>query len=220
MLKVVVFDGGYGGEFFADKLAEALPVIEIIRVIDWRNAEKILSSPRAARKTAETALRPYIGRVDLIIFANHLLTLTSLRYFRRKYKKQNFIGLNLKAPETFIKNDVLILTTSAVSRTMRYRLFTFRLRRHIATLNVDSWPIKIDDGELTEQEVAETINNALINKKASPKEVILACSQFNDIKPALRKALGHNLKIYESFGDAIRQTCKVLRIRGGVNKKK
>ena len=34
MLKIVVFDGGYGGEFFADKLKEELPVVEIIRVID------------------------------------------------------------------------------------------------------------------------------------------------------------------------------------------
>ena len=58
MLKVVVFDGGYGGEFFADRLQDELPVIEIIRVIDWRNADKILKKPKAARKIAKNALRP------------------------------------------------------------------------------------------------------------------------------------------------------------------
>ena len=69
MLKVVVFDNGYGGEFFADLLKEELPVIEIIRVIDWRHAKEIQESPRKARQLAKDALRPYIGRVDLIIFA-------------------------------------------------------------------------------------------------------------------------------------------------------
>ena len=70
MLKIVIFDSGYGGEFFADRLKAELPIVEIIRVIDWRNAEKILSSPRDARNIARDSLRPYIGKVDLIIFAN------------------------------------------------------------------------------------------------------------------------------------------------------
>ena len=55
MLKVVIFDSGYGGEFFADKLEEEVPVIEVVRVIDWRNASQILSGPRSARKAAEAA---------------------------------------------------------------------------------------------------------------------------------------------------------------------
>ena len=39
MLKVVVFDSGFGGELFADYFEEEMPVVEIVRVIDWRNAE-------------------------------------------------------------------------------------------------------------------------------------------------------------------------------------
>ena len=82
MLKIVVFDGGYGGEIFADYLQENLPIVETIRVIDWRNAEKILLKAKDARRVADAALRPYIGKVDLIIFANYLITITSLKYFR------------------------------------------------------------------------------------------------------------------------------------------
>ena len=91
MIKVIVFDSGYGGELFADLLEESIPILEVIRVIDWRNADKILSSAKTARKIAETALRPYLGKVDLIIFANYLLTITSLKYFSHKYKEQNSI---------------------------------------------------------------------------------------------------------------------------------
>lgn len=219
MLKVVVFDGGYGGEFFADKLEEELPVLEVIRVIDWRNADPILTSPKQARKIAQAALRPYIGKVDLIIFANHLLTITSLKYFKRKYKNQRFIGLNLKQPDTFVKRDVLILTTKAVTRTITYRNFLLHIRRKSLTLTLDSWPNEIDDGELTETEIRNTLENSLIKSKLNPQEIILACSQFDDIKPALKNIFGHNLKIHDSFNDTIINTCKILRIRGGVGKK-
>lgn len=41
MLKIVVFDSGYGGELLADYLEDALPVIDIVRAIDWREAETI-----------------------------------------------------------------------------------------------------------------------------------------------------------------------------------
>ena len=93
MLKIVVLDSGFGGELFADKLKENLQVMEIIRVIDWRNADKYMHGKREARHAAEEALRPYIGRVDLIIIANFLLSITSLKYFRRKYKNQRFVGV-------------------------------------------------------------------------------------------------------------------------------
>ena len=219
MLKVVVFDGGYGGEFFADQLEAELPILDIIRVIDWRNAEGLLANPRKARKIAKTALRPYIGKVDLIIFANHLLTITSLKHFRRKYKDQKFVGLGLKKPDTFLKRDVLILTTKAVTKTINYYNFLFQIKRKSKTLTLDSWLGEIDDGELTETKIKDTLESFLIKQNLNPEEIILACAQFNDIKPELRHILGRNLKIYDSFDDTIRAACKTLKIRGGTGKK-
>jgi glutamate racemase len=219
MLKIVVFDSGYGGELFADCLKEELPVVEIIRVIDWRNTDKLVANQKTAREVAEAALRPYIDKVDLIIFANHLLSLTSLKYFQKKYKNQKFLGFNLEEPSTFIKNDVLILTTKALSKTISYHNFIFRLKRKTKTLTLDDWIIKIDDGELSFDEIRETILRTIVNTNFHPKEVILGCAQFNDIKNELYKTLGWNIKIYDSFADAIRRTHKTLHIRGGMAKK-
>ena len=219
MLKVVVFDGGYGGEFFADRLEEELPILDIIRVIDWRNADKLLAGPRSARKVAKAALRPYIGKVDLIIFANYLLTITSLKHFKRKYKDQKFLGLNLKQPDTFVKRDILILTTKAVARTVNFHNFTFHIKRKSKTIALDRWSSEIDEGELTEDEIRDTLENFLVRQNIYPQEVILACSQFNDIKTELKNIFGKNLKIHDSFDDAIRNTCKTLRLRGGIGKK-
>lgn len=220
MLKVVVFDSGYGGELFADYLQENLPVIQIIRVIDWRNASKIMSKPKDARKFAEAALAPYIGKVDLIIFANHLLTITSLKYFKRKYRTQKFIGFDLKQPDNFIERDTLILTTRSVARTINYYNFLFRLKRNVKTLILDSWPIKIDNGELTNGEIVNVLRLFSAKEKIHPKNVILACAHFNDFKAELRVCFGGNLRIYDSFNDTYRKACKALKLRGGTGKKK
>ncbi|MBO7718093.1 hypothetical protein J6S37_01190 [Candidatus Saccharibacteria bacterium] len=219
MLKVAVFDGGYGGEFLADRIKEELPVLEVIRIIDWRNANDLLTSPKKARKIAEAALRPYLGRVDLIIFANYLLTITSLKYFEKKYKNQRFLGLSLERPSTFIKRDILILTTKAVTKTLGYHNFILGLRRKTKTLALDAWPEKIDDGILTEQEIKETLRSFSLKENIEPEEIILACSQFYDIEPNLKKLYGRNLRIYDDFDNTIRKTCKILNIRGGLGKK-
>ena len=219
MLKIIVFDSGYGGELFADYLIEELPIIEIVRVIDWRNAEKFFKSPRAARKTAEKALRPYIGTADLIVFVNHLLSITSLRYFQRKYKKQKFLGLNLEKPATFIKKDTLILTTKAIAKTVNFRNFIFKLRRKTKILTLDSWPSKIDDGELSFLEIKTTIKNFLLRADFSPQEIILACAHLNDIKSELADIFGKNVRIYDGFKNTTNQICRILNIRGGAFRK-
>ena len=220
MLKVVIFDSGYGGELFADLLEEVIPVIEVIRVIDWRNADEILSSAKTARKTAEIALKPYIGKVDLIVFANYLLSATSLKYFNHKYKNQKFIGLSFKKPDTFIKKDLIILTTKAVARTLAYRKFVFQLDRKVKTVTLDAWPGLIDDGELSNQEIHSTLEQSISEGNIKPEEMILACSQFNDIKSEIRKGFDRKFRIYDGFNDAIREVCKILKIRGTLSKLK
>ena len=99
--------------------------------------------------------------------------------------------------------------------------FVFCLKRKTKTLNLDAWPARIDDGELTFTEIKNTIHAFLAkNPKFYPQEIILASSQFNDIKADLKHLFGQNLRIYDGFEDAIRETCGVLRIRGGLGKKR
>jgi hypothetical protein len=102
---------------------------------------------------------------------------------------------------------------------MEYHGFLFRLKRKIKTITVDTWPLKIDDGELTDEEISETISAFTKKKHIQPEEIILGNAQLEDITPDLRKLFGHNLKIYSSFNDTIRDACKLLHIRGGINKK-
>lgn len=214
MLKIVIFDSGYGGELFADYLEQELPVVDIIRVIDWRHAEEIQRKPKSARKFAEESLRPYIGKVDLIVFANYLLSITSLKYFRRQYQNQAFIGLNFYHPCNFRCRTALI-TTEAVAKTFTCKYFAHQIKAKIYAL--DDWPILIDDGELGHAKIRRDLAPIKTNK---PNQLILACSQFVDIEDELRKNLGHNIKIIDNFNQTARDICHLLKIRGALKKQK
>lgn len=220
MLKIVVFDGGYGGEFFANRLEEELPVVDVIRVIDWRESEDFLKNLRVARRKAMDALRPYIGRVDLIVFANHLLAATSLRFFQRKYQNQQFLGIKLPCPTDFVKRPATILTTKALAKTINYHNYLFRLKRKTYTLCLDEWVKLIDDGELTDAKVRSEFENFYLKYHYRTPEIIIACSHFNDVIPTIRKIFGYNVKIHDSFDDAIIDICKILKIRGRTGKKR
>ncbi|MBR2994504.1 hypothetical protein IKF32_01125 [Candidatus Saccharibacteria bacterium] len=221
MLKIIVFDSGYGGENFADYLENEIPIADIIRVIDWRNASEIQSSAKEARRCAEKALCSYIGKVDLIIFANYLLTVTSLNYFRHKYPNQPFIGLELECPCSFVKKDALILTTKAITKTVKYHSFVYKLKPHfrLRTLTLESWPNKIDDGELELSEIKDCFYRYVLDGDFKPSKIIIACSQFNDILPEIKKVLGGNIEICNGIREVTTNMYKTLRLRGGACKR-
>ena len=219
MLKIVVLDSGQGGECFADQLEEELPVVKVIRVIDWRNAEDFLKSPRLARRAAEKALIPYIGRCDLIVLANYLLSTTSLKYFQKKYQTQKFVGFKLVIPATSLSRPTAILTTKAMTRTLVYHDYIFRLKRKTTTFCLDKWVALIDDGELTDEMIKLLLEKYYLKNNIRLEELILACGQFSDLIPNFRE-IDKNLKITDSTRDTISDIYKTLHIRGGARKKK
>lgn len=212
MLKIAVFDSGFGGELFADRLESELPVVEIIRVIDWRSAKESSKSSSSARKFAEQALRPYLGRVDLIIIANYLLATTSLKYFQRKYQTQKFIGFTISPKRIVAGKPTLIITTKATTRNLAFSIFAHRIRAR--TICLDAWPLLIDDGNLSSEEVKRELGTALTSiHNFSPKQVLLACGQFTEFMTDFRQVFGHNVRIVDSFDQTIEDACRILNLK-------
>lgn len=216
MLKIAVFDTGYGGELFADRLEEKLPVVEVIRIIAWRDAKAIAERPLAARKLVEKSLRSYIGNVDLLVIANYQISATYLSYLRRKYKNQKFVGFTLK-PKRIAKRPTIILTTKPTTRSFNYLSLTSRLKTK--TLCLDDWPALIDDGELSDEQFQSDLapavayaNNQHFCKRRSDLQVLLACGQFSDCIPEFRKAFGHNTRIVDSFDHTLAEVSRTLKL--------
>jgi hypothetical protein len=146
------------------------------------------------------------------VFANYLLSTTSLNYFRRKYKKQKFAGLTL--PKLESAKRPAVLTTAALSRSKSFRYYS--ARNHLKSFILDDWPILIDDGELGNAKFRRDLKHVKI---FSPTTIVLACSQFSDLLPELRRFFGHNLKIIDGFEDTLRETEQILGLRGILKKK-
>lgn len=216
----MVFDGGYGGELFADKLEEELPIVNVIRVIDWRNSEGFLKNARLARQKAIEALKPYIGRVDLIIIANFLIATTSLKYFQRKFKNQKFCGLELPCLNNSFKKSAVLITTKALAKTLNYHNYIFRLKREVCTLRLDEWVQLIDGGELDDFEVRNKFEEIYRMHQFKSSEIVIACSHFYDVVPIIQKIFGNNVKIHDGFNETINEACKILKIKGGTGKKR
>lgn len=90
MLKIVVFDGGWGGEVAANILEEELGVVEVIRVIDWKNTPYDEKSLAEIVGFAEESLKNYFGKVDLIVLGGYATGLT-INILREKYPEQKFV---------------------------------------------------------------------------------------------------------------------------------
>ena len=219
MLKIVIFDSGYGGEDFADRLESELPTTEIIRVIDRKSTDQVLKSSKNARALAEKALLPFIGKVDLIIFANYFVSATSLRYFRRKYRDQKFIGFTLKPRRIVPGRPTLILTTKAITKSLAY--FDFTRRTSARTICLDHWFTLINNDDFTikkfETELKPEVSKI---KKFTPKQIFLASGELNGFKPEFKQLFGHNTRIVDSFDDTVDETFRTLQLRGRSSRKR
>ncbi len=91
MLKVVVFDGGWGGEVVANYLEEELSVVEVVRVIDWKNAPYDEKSVEEIAEYAEENLQEYFGKVDLIVLGGYAVGLAK-KILRERHPEQEFIS--------------------------------------------------------------------------------------------------------------------------------
>ena len=216
MPKIVVFDSGFGGELFADRVEDLFPNLEVIRVIDWRHAHEYVKNRLSARAAAEKALGPYIGKVDVIMLANHLLSV-DIGYFRHRHKNQKFSGFDLAIPcrcrAKSKPENALVLTTKSVRVTPKYLTFKRRINMKTKTINCDDWVELIDNGELTDSQITERLNRA-ITKKFHPQVIILACTQFADIKQNLRAMFGPVVAIEDGHYDALKNLCAALDTKG------
>lgn len=219
MLKIVVFDSGWGGECFANYLEDELPIVEVIRVIDWRHAPYNRLEAEKVLECTEKALLPYIGTVDVIILASYEATISSLEYLKKKYPKQKFLGADLEILNEDNGTKFLILTTSFVKNSKFYALKKADLpEKNFDELVCDDWPQLIDDGELTKEMMKQKM---AASRENYTDAVVLGCTQFSDVQDDLAEIISWKQgRIIDEFALMLKNLCHVLALRGGDGKRK
>ena len=94
MLKIVVFDIGWGGEFVADYLAAELGTVEIIRATSWQSQLYDIQDETLLYNEVRASLHEYIGKVDLIVLGGYVVSL-ALDFLQKTYPQQKFIGMSI-----------------------------------------------------------------------------------------------------------------------------
>lgn len=94
MLKVVVFDSGWGGELVADFLMEELTTVEVVRAIDWAHAPYCGKGVDEICALAEAVLTRHVGKADVIVLGGYAVSL-ALGFLCEKYPQQKFVGMGI-----------------------------------------------------------------------------------------------------------------------------
>jgi len=213
MLKVVIFDSGWGGELFADFLEEELVILEVIRVIDWRNAPYHEKSSAEVCQLTEMALMPYLEKVDVIVLASNEVSAVALDYLKKKYPKQKFVGFGWEALGNGRADRVLVLGTDLVFRSESYQEAKRRCQKvDFYEKSLESWPQLIDDGEMTEEMIARDVAEEV---KLKPDVVMLGCAHFVDVKSSLEKVFGWQTQVVDDYQPLMRALCSALGLLGG-----
>ncbi len=213
MLKVVIFDSGWGGEMFADYVEEQIKVIDVIRVIDWRNAPYNKHTKEEIIRLSEAALYPYIGNVNVIVLASNEVTAVALDYLKKKYPEQKFVGFNWDELRKWSTRRILVLTTGLVKQSNDYlKAKKNWVKAKIKECLCEDWAQLIDDGELTNEKIEADIGN---NKAYDPDVIMLGCTQFADIKNTLSKIFGWRTTIIDNYRPTLQELCHALGFLGG-----
>lgn len=156
MLRIVVFDGGWGGELVANFLASELKTVNVTKVIDWSNAPYEGKGLSQIYQLTEQCLAPYIGDVDLIVLGGYVVSAAALDYLRRQYPKQQFIGMGINyyritktrcIPENITLLGNVNLLNDSVYEEVRQKMSTST----IICPDCSGWDELIDSGEMSEE---------------------------------------------------------------------
>lgn len=163
MLKIVVFDGGWGGEIVANYLANELKIVEIIRVIDWRHAPYEDKTLTQVCHYAEDSLREYFGKVDLIVLGGYMSSY-AIGYLQRRYCRQKFVGMSINyyriLKSRLYPSDITVMMNNSLIDTPICD--TMREKLPFSTLVVpdcSGWETLINDGVISEGRIRSDLED-------------------------------------------------------------
>lgn len=166
MLKIVVFDGGWGGEIVANYLSSELETVRVTKVIDWQNAPYEGKDLTQIGQLTEQSLQPYIGAVDLIVLGGYVVS-AALEYLRRQYPKQCFVGMGINYYRVKKSRCTLSHVALLGNENLLGELIYKEVRQKLPNLSIicpdcSGWDSLIDAGEMSEDVLRTELQDTFI----------------------------------------------------------
>ncbi len=130
MLKIVVFDGGCGGQAVANYLAEELGVIEVICAADCRSELYERKTQPELNRLVEKQLQSYIGKADLIVLGGYIVAL-ALDYLCARHPYQKFVSVGVNYHRILHTSPYPMRITAIMNMTLLTSPFCEDLKDHL-----------------------------------------------------------------------------------------
>ncbi len=239
MLKVVVFDGGWGGEVVANYIEKELGVVEVVRVIDWKNTPYDDKTVEEITDLIEDNLRNYLGKVDLIVLGGYATGLAT-DILNERHPEQNFVGpkinydLILRArcyPEQIAVLAGKITNNLLVSSEVREKLPDSTL----ILPDCKGWEELINEDMMTKEilrtelacdfilgkqrgkacrEAEKDKENDTPREKLKPDAVLILNTHYWELREDLEDIFGWQVRIIDFKQKFLHDICAALKLRG------
>lgn len=199
-MKIGIFDSGIGGEAIAESLGVTFPEADIFIVNDRKHVPYGDRTPEEITQLTDRAIQPLLNeKCDVIVIACNSATAVAIETLRARYPEQPFIGLEpmVKPAVATTKSGVIaICATPATLGSARYSRLKDKFASGITVLEPDcsSWARMIEDNELNEDHVEETIS-AVIDQGADV--IVLACTHYHWIRKIIERTVSRRATVLD-----------------------
>lgn len=240
MLKVVVFDSGYGGDVVADYLSRELGVIEVVRVTEIDLSLENGSLSEICR-FSKAHLCSYAGKVDLIVLGGYVVSL-ALEFLKTEYPQQKFVGVGINYYRILnsraFPDQIAIMADKALFEVVVRKEVCQELPYSTIILpDCSGWDRLINEGQMSAEILRADLephfllrpncNRSLLPsspiKLAKPPDkttllkpdvVILLNTHFWSIKSEFEELFGFRVRVLDFRQKLLHDTCRALNLLG------
>ena len=211
-MKVLVFDSGWGGELFAKQLEQEIPVIDVVRMIDWQTGTYAKLSDQEILEQTALNLERAVGRFDLIVVASFTISAVALGALKQRFPEQEFMGFRPNVPKRLQKlngGNVVVLASSIVKNTNEYKK-AIKQMKNVTVIEpeiADEWIERIDRDELENEEIFRELG------QYDPDAIVCFETAFSDIKKSVEQCFGWRTVFYDQLKEEIDGISKILNTR-------
>ncbi|WP_281164606.1 glutamate racemase [Liquorilactobacillus sicerae] len=212
---VGVFDSGVGGISVLRELYRLLPQENYIFYGDSANAPYGTRPTAEVRQLSLAVTEKLLSRqIKALVIACNTATSAAIQRIRQQYPKLPVVGLEpavKPAVEQFSKTSIAVMATELTLREVKLQKLLERYQDQAKLIKVPAPALVeyVEKGELNTPEV-RTYLTGLLAPLGKLSSIVLGCTHFPFIKPALKQVVGTEPKIIDGGPGAARELQRVL----------